>query len=60
MAPMSIPIAVPSGPAFGRNELPGSTKHPHPIIAPKARPHTSMGRMAFLSVPLEPDITGYY
>ena len=40
---MSIPTAVPAGPAFGRNVVPGSTKQPHPMMAPRARPQTSTG-----------------
>jgi hypothetical protein len=50
---MSIPNAVPAGPAFGRNALPGSTKHPHPIIAPNAKAHTSRGRIERLNFPLD-------
>ena len=55
-APMSIPNAVPAGPAFGRNALPGSTKQPHPIIAPNANAHTSRGRIERLNFPLVFDI----
>ena len=50
---MNIPNAVPAGPAFGRNALPGSTKHPHPIIAPNAKAHTSSGRIERLNFPLD-------
>ena len=45
-APIAIPKAVPSGPALGKKALPGSTKHPQPMIAPRASPHTSIGRIA--------------
>ena len=55
-APIIMPAAVPAGPAFGRNALPGSTKHPQPMMAPKASPQTSMGRMAFLNFPEFSDI----
>ena len=53
---MNIPNAVPAGPAFGRKALPGSTKQPHPIIAPNANAHTSTGRIERLNLPLVFDI----
>ena len=42
-------IAVPSGPAFPRNVLPGITKAPQPMIHPKAKDHTFKGDSFFSS-----------
>lgn len=34
-------IAVPAGPATGKNVVPGITKAPHPMMQLKDRAHTS-------------------
>ncbi len=42
-------MTVPSGPASGRKRVPGSTKQPHPMMAPTASAQTSAGLIVFLS-----------
>lgn len=39
-APKDIPNKVPNDPPWGRNESPGITKAPQPIILPRAKDQT--------------------
>ena len=41
--PTSIPIAVPMGPASGRNVVPGMTNEPQPTAQPKESAQTAIG-----------------
>ena len=41
--PIAIPIAVPSGPAIGKNVVPGITKAPQPTAHPKDNAQTLSG-----------------
>ena len=38
-----MPITVPSGPATGKNVVPGMTKAPHPTLQPKASAQAPSG-----------------
>ena len=49
-AARNSPITVPIGPAEGRNELPGITKQPQPIMEPTATARTSILRICFFIV----------
>ena len=42
-APITMAIAVPSVPAFGRKVVPGIINAPQPIMQPNARAHTLSG-----------------
>ena len=50
IAPIAIPIAVPSGPAIGRKVVPGMTKAPQPTLQPKDSAHTPSGDKYFFKV----------
>ena len=46
-APISNPIIEPSGPARGKNVVPGITKAPHPTAQPNAKAQTESGDKYF-------------
>ena len=50
-APIIMPRAVPAGPAFGKNVVPGITNAPHPTAHPKDSAHTDIGER-YLPKPL--------
>ena len=43
--PITMPGTVPSGPATGRNVVPGMTKAPQPTLQPNASAHAPRGEM---------------
>ena len=49
IAPTAIPIAVPTGPAFGRNVVPGMTKAPHPTMKPNDSAQAEAGERYLIS-----------
>ena len=42
-APAKTPMVVPSGPAFGRNTVPGMTSEPQPTAVPNANAQAASG-----------------
>ena len=46
-APISNPIIEPSGPARGKDVVPGITKAPHPTAQPNAKAQTESGDKYF-------------